>query len=388
MSLTVAEVMPLEAFNTFRLIAGEAGLKRKIQMVGMLDYELGDMIEQNFREDEFVITTLVAIKDDLSQLETMVERLIKIKSSGFAIKTIYISEVPQVVIDLCEREAYPLFLFDETFFEIIITSVNDVLKTQDELEDLEIQIDRLLSGDMNKYGIRRAAQLLNRSFLENVQVAYVKNENRASANLAGVFTLNQVNQGNRQHKCIPYQSGYLVIISAPLSDANLFTHPMNHIFSQLGIDSHYIQGFSQIGIKLDKLDVAIHEALYACETAKRYQLPKLLFSEMGLDRLLLPVKDNPWVMAYYEAVMTPLLAYDQKNGTQLLRTSVIFILCGGDIKRAAERLYQHGNTVRYRMERIRQLLCESRGEETQSEWSFYEMLAVGVRLHLIYTDDL
>lgn len=386
MSLTVADVLSLEAFNHFRLIAGQKGLKREIRIVGMLDYELNEMIEQNFKEGEFVVTTLVGIKDDLSQLEEMVSRLIKVRAAGFAIKTIYISDVPQAVLDLCEREAFPLFLFEETFFEVIITAVNDVLKVQMEIDDLEIQIDRLISGDMNKYGIRRAAQMIHRSFLEYVQVVYVKLENEGHSQF---MSLDYANLLGRHHKCLPYKGGYLLIVTATQRDDSQLSQEMQHTLRQLGITEVGTSGYSHLGVRIDRLEVAIQEALYAFETARRYQLKTLAFPEMGTDRLLLPLKDNPWVTSYYESVMEPIMTYDQKNGTDLLKTAVVYILSDGDIKLAAERLFQHGNTVRYRMERIRQLLSgEDHALSVSSERSFYEMLAIGVRLHLIYTDSL
>lgn len=388
MSITLSEVLPLEAFKHFRLIAGEKGLGREITSVGMLDYEVNEIIEQNFKAGEFVITTLVAIKEDLSQLEEMVARLIKVKSSGFAIKTIYINEVPKSVLDLCEREAYPLFLFEETFFEVIVTSVNDVLRAQSEMEDLEIQIDRMLSGDMNKYGIRRAAQILHRSFLEYVQVVFIKWDRSQVERPTPFLTLNFGNLIDRSHKCLAYKEGYLLIVSSNDREHSVFEHLTQHALSQLGLRGEGIQGFSGYGLRIDKLDVAIQEALYAYETARLYRLNQLAFEEMGLERLLLPIKDNPWVMTYYESIMEPLMSYDQKNGTDLLRTAVVFVLSGGDIKRSAERLFQHGNTVRYRMERIRQLLSEGKSAAEPTAFAFYEMLAVAVRLHLIYTGSL
>ncbi len=388
MSLTLSEVLPLEAFKHFRLIAGAKGLNREILSVGMLDYEVNEMIEQNFKAGEFVITTLVAIKEDLSQLEEMVARLIKVKSTGFAIKTIYMNEVPQSVLDLCEREDYPLFLFEETFFEVIVTSVNDVLKAQSEMEDLEIQIDRMLSGDMNKYGIRRAAQILHRSFLEYVQVVFIKWEASEVLLPKPFVTLNFGNLIDRPHKCLAYKGGYLLIVSSNDRERSSIEPLMRHALSQLGMSSEGIQGYSSFGLRIDRLDNGIQEALYAYETAKLYKLCQLAFPEMGLERLLLPIKDNPWTMAYYESIMDPLMSYDQKNGTDLLRTAVVFVLSGGDIKRSAERLFQHGNTVRYRMERIRQLISEGKTDSEPTEFAFYEMLAVAVRLHLIYTRSL
>lgn len=395
MKLTVADVLTMEAFSKFRPAAGMNGYHREIKSVGMLDYELGDMVDQNFGPGELVVTTLVGIKDDLEALEDIVKRLIRVKSAGFAIKTIYMDELPESVRKICDEAQYPLFFFEETFFEVLITGVNDALKEQVELSDLENQIDRLLTGDMNKYGIRRAAQSLNRGFADYVAVAYLKvagGEKRLSA-----MALSSVNSLSRNHKCFFYRGGYVLVVSSEQEGLNHLEVNLKMAMGQLGLESSAVKalgdanwhvGLSDFGLKLEKLDVAIHEALFAYETSERYGVEALKFSQMGLERMLLPVKDNPWVMAYYESVIEPIMTYDRKNGTELVRTAVVYILSGGDIKLAAERLYQHGNTVRYRMDRVRQIVSEYKEDAASSAWSFYEVLAVAVRLHLIYTGDL
>lgn len=396
MSLTVADVLSLDAFKTFRLVAGEKGLSRELNLVGILDYEVDDIINENFKAGEFVLTNLMSIKDDLSKLEEMVARLIHVQSAGFAIKTIYVSEIPAAVIELCNREGYPLFLFEDTFVEVIITSVNDLLRAREAEEHFESQIDRILSGDMNKYGVRQAALMLHRGFGEFVLTAYVKAGEHQKAKAVPVTDRWGFHAGtvlDRRHRCLAYRGGHLVIVTSDSADVQALRPAMNHALNQLGFDREKVIGYSRAGQKLDRLDLSIQEALYAHETASLYQLSSLSFSEMGLDRMLLPVKDNPWVMAYYESVMDPIISYDQKNGTDLLRTAVVYILSGGDIKRSADRLFQHGNTVRYRMERIRQLISSQESGQLpedglQTEWAFYELLAVGVRLHLIYTGSL
>lgn len=388
MRLTVADVLKMEAFEKFRPVAGTNGYHREIKSVGMLDYELGDMIDKNFGPGELVVTTLVGIKDNLDELEDIAKRLIRGRTAGLAIKTIYLDSVSEAVAKICDEAQYPLFLFEETFFERLIMGVNDALKAQVEISDMENQVDRLLTGDMNKYGIRRAAQNLNRGFGDYVYVAYLKGT-KSQLSLSPL-AISGVDQLSRNHRCILYRGGYLIIVSSEQEDrSSLFVH-MKMALDQLGgvFTKDWYIGYSNSGLKLEKLDVAIHEAIFAQETAERYNLPQMMFSQMGIDRMLLPVKENPWVMAYYESVVEPIMYYDRKNGTELMRTAVVYILCGADIKLAAERLYQHGNTVRYRMDRVRQIICENRPEAQNSEWSFYEILAVAVRLHLIYNGEL
>ncbi len=387
MSVTLGEAIELDAFKTFKLVAGEGGLKAPLVTVGMMDYEMGDMIEKNFREGELVLTTLVNIKDDLNRLGEIVERFIKVKAAGLAIKNIYIDTIPEPIMKRCNEANFPIFMFHDIFFEVVITAVSDLVKVQLEMEDLEVQIDRMLSGEMNRFAVRRVAQQLYRYFGEYVQVAYGKGS-LSEASESGYL---QKHLLDKNHRCWPYRGGFLVVVSAEEPDGETLYKHMKRSLSQLKLDQGHILGFSRGGQKIDRLDTAIHEAIYAYQTAVTYQLEQLKFSEMGLDRLLLPVKDNPWTVQYYESVIEPLQSYDQKQGTDLLKTAIIYIICSGDVKLTAERLYQHANTVRYRMERVRQILSEDReGREVtcHTEWSFYEMLAVGVRLHLIYTGDL
>lgn len=380
MKLTVGDVLELEAFSRFELVAGGKGLSREITSVGMLDYELGDMVDKNFGPGELVVSTLVGIKDDLAQLEDIVKRLIRGRTAGFAIKRIYLEDVPEAVMKICNEAAYPLFLFDVTFFELLITGVNDALKAQGEQDEQEGQIDRLLTSDMNKYGIRKAAMAINRSFKDSVYVAYVQGEFKTNPNLIG-----SLNGLSRSMRCFTYKRGYLLIASSELDQPQLAEGLIKSALAFFPKKEARI-GYSELGLKLEKLDVAIHEAIFAAEAAQRYEISALKYTDLGLDRLLMPVKDNPWVMAYYESIVDPILHYDLKNGTELMKTAVVFILSGGDIKLTAEKLYQHGNTVRYRMERVRQIVM---GEDApnSSYMSFYEVLASGVRLHLIYTGE-
>ncbi len=384
MNMTLGEAVALDAFKTFRLIAGEAGLKEPIVTVGMMDYEMGDMIEKNFREGELVLTTLVNIKDDLNRLGEIVERLIKVGAAGLAIKNIYIETIPEPIKKRCDEANFPIFVFHDVFFEVLITAVNDLVKTQLEMEDLEVQIDRMLSGEMNRFAVRRLVQQLYRYFGEYVQVAYAKSSETYSHEAVDL----QRCLLDKSHKCWPYRGGFLVVVSGDEPESQPLLKHMERSLNQLQLDHDHVLGLSRGGQKIDRLDAAIHEAIYAYQTAVTYQLGKLNFSDMGLDRLLLPIKDNPWAVQYYESVIEPLQTYDQRQGAELLKTAVVYILSGGDVKLAAEKLFQHGNTVRYRMERVRQILSEGRDEQWHTEWSFYETLAVGVRLHLIYTGDL
>jgi GAF domain-containing protein len=60
--------------------------------------------------------------------------------------------------------------------------------------------------------------------------------------------------------------------------------------------------------------------------------------------------------AFVERTLGPVVAYDQRRGTALIRTMAIYFDTGGSLARTAERLHIHTNTVTQRLERIGRLL--------------------------------
>lgn len=53
--------------------------------------------------------------------------------------------------------------------------------------------------------------------------------------------------------------------------------------------------------------------------------------------------------------MEPLIAYDARNGTELVETLRTFLAADGSWQRAAENLSLHVNSLRYRIARVEQL---------------------------------
>lgn len=104
------------------------------------------------------------------------------------------------------------------------------------------------------------------------------------------------------------------------------------------------------------LPSALNEARTALAAAKRLGGESvLLYEELGIVRLLLGSGDDPDLQTFIEEVTGPLLAYDRDNDGSLIRTLRAFFDADCSQRVAAERLYVHHKTLRYRLERIRQL---------------------------------
>ncbi|MER5774752.1 GAF domain-containing protein [Streptomyces sp. NPDC002039] len=86
--------------------------------------------------------------------------------------------------------------------------------------------------------------------------------------------------------------------------------------------------------------------------------------------------DRADVGGYVERVLGPVIAYDDRRGTELVRTLDAYYAHGGSLSRAKDALHVHVNTVVQRLERIRRLL----GDDWNSPASALE-LQLALRLH-------
>lgn len=81
----------------------------------------------------------------------------------------------------------------------------------------------------------------------------------------------------------------------------------------------------------------------------------MLYEELGIVRLLLGSGDDPDLQTFVNDVTGPLIAYDRETDGALVRTLRAFFDADCSQRVAAERLFVHHKTLRYRLERIKAL---------------------------------
>jgi sugar diacid utilization regulator len=77
---------------------------------------------------------------------------------------------------------------------------------------------------------------------------------------------------------------------------------------------------------------------------------------LGLARLVLGDSDPQVLEAFVEAAIGPVLAYDERRGTNLVETMEAWFASGGRPAEAAKTLMIHPNTVAQRLDRVTRLL--------------------------------
>jgi PucR family transcriptional regulator, purine catabolism regulatory protein len=115
-----------------------------------------------------------------------------------------------------------------------------------------------------------------------------------------------------------------------------------------------------------------YEATYAIKIRKLKGDTNVLasFDDLGSYGLLLGLQDTLSLEVFYDSVLGALREYDEENSSDLVKSLAYFLEANGHWGDAAERLYVHRHTLRYRMKRVEEITGRSL-ESAQDRMEFW-----------------
>lgn len=370
MAITLAEALKLEHVKPLKLIAGQSGLKNQINKIGILDHELIEGVSGMFRYGDFVLTTFTPIRSNMLAIEKCIRDLIACKVSALAIKSIYIKDLPQEIIDLADQAGFPILLFEaDVYFEDIIEDLMKGMQSRDHIEILEAKIDTLFKTQLKPDLVAELCRDLNPHFKSCHQVLYLK-EKRYIGSEINIAMAERYRRSRKQlpsHSVFKYKKGLFIILTYD-SDVAHKSLDRDQIFKVLNLDKEAYYMGSARGL-IETFDNSLREAYYACKVCEIENTSELRYDEIGVYQLLMPHNDV-WMKKYVSTILTPIKSYDDGK---LIETARIYIKNKGDIVKTAEDLYQHKNTIRYRITKMKDLL------KVHADGDFYEQLSIAIK---------
>jgi sugar diacid utilization regulator len=159
--------------------------------------------------------------------------------------------------------------------------------------------------------------------------------------------------------------GAEVVVLVPSDDASLAERVAESVLRELGasLPGHsFALGRSRFAAEPADLPRAGNEALLAANVAEGdatgEEGPRVMaFDDTGAYRLLLSAmsEDPAELQRFYAETIEPLVAYDEQYETDLVITVEAFLDADGNVAGTAQRLFTHRHTIRYRLERVREL---------------------------------
>lgn len=384
--LTVMELLSFPLFRNFKLVSGYGGLYNQVSGTGIFEWESSYEVEKNFDQGEFVVTTLSLARSDTALAEASIRMLIDKRVSAIAVKDIYFHEISEELKAYSDAHQIPVFFFSETFFDDIIYTIKNTLLTHSRDFDRDEQVEFLLDHTHSAEQKKRKAKEINPFFHSNFICCFasLKKGSQWQKELKAL----QLNPEETVYSIINYQHSLLVIYTT--KDSMPGKKVQEDLF--MGLEKQLIYFLEKSGLKknlhslgisdavkgLENLGMAIQECLYANSSCRLNQKESLRFCDSGLDQILLPMGDNPWAKKYYNSLLSKITSYDALHRAKLMETLLEYVGNNGDMKLTAQKLYQHSNTIRYRIDKIRKLL--SLTDDADS----FAQLILFVRLHEIY----
>jgi sugar diacid utilization regulator len=155
--------------------------------------------------------------------------------------------------------------------------------------------------------------------------------------------------------------GAEIVVLVPGSDEQQAERVADAVVHELtaALPGHsFAVGRSRVATDPLLLDRAGNEALLAANVAEGdADAAVLAFEETGAYRLLLPAmsEDPAELQRFYAETVEPLVVYDEQYATDLVQTVEAFLDADGNVAGTAAKLFTHRHTIRYRLERVREL---------------------------------
>lgn len=104
----------------------------------------------------------------------------------------------------------------------------------------------------------------------------------------------------------------------------------------------------------DEFERAAREARLALNVGEAEGRSPIAFEDTGAYRLLLGTTSDE-LQSFYSETVEPLVAYDEQYETDLVATVEAYLDSDANVPATAKRMFTHRHTIRYRLERIRDL---------------------------------
>ncbi|WP_262173778.1 helix-turn-helix domain-containing protein [Saccharococcus sp. Marseille-Q5394] len=123
-------------------------------------------------------------------------------------------------------------------------------------------------------------------------------------------------------------------------------------------DLQFRIGISNAIVQVKDYLKGFNEAKKAAEFAHSFQFktPIVHFKELGIIGLLFNTENTEYMKEFMDRYLGKIIKYENQNKSELLKTLEVFLDNESAIQVSAEKLHIHYNTLRYRLNRIEEIL--------------------------------
>jgi purine catabolism regulator len=304
---------------------------------------------------ELLLTTGIQLTGPKSQRE-LIERLADHEIAGLGFGTGFAHKrLPAALVNAARSRRFPLF---EVPYELPFIAITEraFARLLDERYEL---LQRTMVGDVlaevltgHLYPEDLQARLRPFGIGEQVAVlAFRLGEVSAAATMVEAIL-----ERERVASLVAIRAGLLCAVIDPDRVAPL--ELARTIRAELASRFGSVQAAASRATATHSLRMAFHEARCALEAVRlrNGSAPDVAsYEDLGAFQLLLSLQDDDALSSYCRSVLDPIEQGEGEYGDELVRSLDVFIEHNGHWEKAANALFCHRHTLRYRIRRIEQL---------------------------------
>lgn len=402
MSVTINQILNLPILEQSKILAGADYLTNEVSGITLFDAPDG---YKWLRNQEFIVTTGYPFTSTHHQWKDGLLELLRIavekKCSGIGIKMgRYIHSLPEEALSYATTHGIPILSIPNNipWLDLIlaVTSIikqNPILAWEEEFWKKNEIINEILAGTNNNSSLLEKATQIGFPLSNYYLVAVLGKLEEANhcksqdENLSLLKTIvnNLVETGTDIQYAIDHHGHYVIINptnnTGPKIEEN-YRLDLNLLLEKQS-SSTFICGIGRIYDGIDKVSKSYKEAINCFNLLQKDNRDSLnnritticAFSSLGAERILISENPQDEAKLFAEECLGKIINYDQEKNSQLLTTLITFIENNGNINQTAKVLFVHQNTVRYRLDLIKQL-SKLNPENTQDQFAIQMSLAV------------
>ena len=375
--ITVADILALPSFENVSLVADCPGWEdRTVRNVGIVDCPPDYNEYGVYMPGELILTNMGFAYDDAALAERSLLALIKRGVSAIAVKRVYNAPISEKVKETSRVEGIPIFQYDGAYHERVAYESLELIKRDQEDADHAQAIGRLLD-DHDADAVKNELHELMGATGASIQCFALAPRGRDALSLyaardTALFALKSV---KREHPVVDsfgacrYGGLILAFVCYAETGTVVVDEARYRCEDLIACEGNLVCGEGMVQ-PLGEGDLSIRQAMAALEYARLDSERVVCWKDMGFAAFCEAARQDRLFLSVSLAYRKLLTAYDEEHGGELMRTAESLYRTSGDIKETAVLLFQHPNTIRYRIRKMKSLF----GMEEELDKSFLTLL--------------
>lgn len=360
MGIYVKDLLDYVDFQTAEIIAGVSGLSnqiKRINFLGVTTEELNAMaevdVDELVSEGDFYLALGIFFQRQNVDFYKEFQALLKQSSAGLCIIGYSGNAIDNNIKNLCNSHAYPVISLSQNvpFSNLIDVLMNALIQSR---------LDQQFSGIINRILYTECSSDLIEEYLREIEPSLTNHVVALHIQAHSSSPLNKLRERlltiSKQLVVLNYRGTLFVFIYASTSKTTFFKKMVHEIAQTI---SHYRTdlyiGVSPQYTNLSGLKEGMRAAMYSSAHGQMHNNGLSYYEALTIDNWLYEFGDSKTLENYVNRILKPIQKYESEQEIELLETLEYFVLYEGNYKKIAEKLHLHENTVRHRLDKVKEL---------------------------------